>query len=514
MKPREFIKYAAKPLNIFILLCVLIFILLFSEGMLVQTFWSYKPHKKPAEPNNIEWKIDKVAKDFTMDGRIFLESSKGKEIFIYDTNFNKLWQGKPKERPEKYQSLEWARGFTGIDKSSFVEAQRITPEMMKSLEIPIRQNNKIKEIWRYLYDKNIFEGFEFNGEKIGCVCSNGFNLLPTYCEKFAKPVQFSMYVPKESENPILLWQTDKQLISIDLENRKKEILIDGGNQKISGIKYNNLKYITETYDANYRPMICYYTEDKNIQLMLNEPDEKITFTAPAEWDDYINSQINLTATKDSIFVFHYTSDIPKPKDFDKSFKIRNDFYKNYPFYKASNYSTQLYKLNKDGSLKLINEFKWTKPVDKNLRHDFQYYFRYASIISPPIFYAGVKTIAHLNLDVDRIFAKKEEGMMKGYIGMIEEFYPHYTGINLTLSAIMMFITFWHGWARKNNRFSFALWIIFVGLFGLAGLITYLLLNHTTTLKCQSCGKKRNLDTPECIRCGANLPSAKSLVICD
>jgi hypothetical protein len=73
---------------------------------------------------------------------------------------------------------------------------------------------------------------------------------------------------------------------------------------------------------------------------------------------------------------------------------------------------------------------------------------------------------------------------------------------------MMVFVFLHGWARRTFWPRFVFWLVFVGLFNLAGLLTYLALNHTVVIKCQVCGKRRGLAWVDCVRCQAELPAPK------
>ena len=60
------------------------------------------------------------------------------------------------------------------------------------------------------------------------------------------------------------------------------------------------------------------------------------------------------------------------------------------------------------------------------------------------------------------------------------------------------------WEFDDNG-GLAGWLVFVGLFNVAGLLTYLSMNHRPVLKCVECGKKRHLMADSCIRCGGGLP---------
>jgi hypothetical protein len=70
---------------------------------------------------------------------------------------------------------------------------------------------------------------------------------------------------------------------------------------------------------------------------------------------------------------------------------------------------------------------------------------------------------------------------------------------------MVVFAFWHGWSRRTSWIRFIFWLVFVGLFNLAGLLTYLALNHTVVIKCPVCGKRRGLQIENCIRCKVKLP---------
>ena len=84
--------------------------------------------------------------------------------------------------------------------------------------------------------------------------------------------------------------------------------------------------------------------------------------------------------------------------------------------------------------------------------------------------------------------------------------PYGGVINRVLSALMMGFVFLHGWPRRTSWAKFFFWLVFVGLFNLAGLLTYLALNHTVVIKCPACGRRRGLARVDCARCQAQLPA--------
>jgi hypothetical protein len=421
MKTRDFFRYTARPLNIFILLCVLTFIIAFLNAISAGILSSFTQQNYPPKPQNLQWDIHNSRKFFMPDGKVFLldsEYKSEKTVEIHDANYNMLWTGEKKDRPEKYKYLEWPTGFsdTHIEMRSLIDAQKITPVMSKSLEFSITQNKKIKEIWRYLPDDDIFVGYEFKGEKIGYIGANGFSQSQTESEPFGKFSSLSsfhgfVYALKDSKNSVLLWYTDKRFFAVDFENHKTEILIDGGDDKIYGIGTKNWSYDgKEPIDANYRTMVKYCTNDETIHLTLSPSDEKITIKTPKQWNDYRQNGFDVTATKDAIFLYHHTTDVLKPAGYDKSHKVRNKFYKTNPWGKATNYSLELYKVDKAGNLNLVNKFQWTKPEDISPKQkDWEYYLGYASVISPPIFYGGTKIIENMSKDINEFFPWNENG---------------------------------------------------------------------------------------------------------
>jgi hypothetical protein len=102
-------------------------------------------------------------------------------------------------------------------------------------------------------------------------------------------------------------------------------------------------------------------------------------------------------------------------------------------------------------------------------------------------------------------------MIHGYEDIISSSKSESTIINLLVSAVMVMLTLRHAWARRSSGTKLLFWLVFVGLFNLAGLLTYLALNHTPVIKCPPCGKKRGLERVDCVRCGAELPRPEPTV---
>jgi hypothetical protein len=89
--------------------------------------------------------------------------------------------------------------------------------------------------------------------------------------------------------------------------------------------------------------------------------------------------------------------------------------------------------------------------------------------------------------------------------IIREFRPENKPLNWFLSVAMMAITFFHAWPRRTSRAKLIFWVTFVGIFNLAGLLTYWALNHTPVIACPVCGAKRGIERTDCVHCHNDLP---------
>ena len=98
--------------------------------------------------------------------------------------------------------------------------------------------------------------------------------------------------------------------------------------------------------------------------------------------------------------------------------------------------------------------------------------------------------------------------MREALRVLTELRPEFGLWNLLLTALMTGFAAWHAIPRRTSLEAFTFWLVFVALFGVAGFLTYLALNHTPVIKCPTCGKIRGLNQPKCARCHADLPTPK------
>jgi hypothetical protein len=239
---------------------------------------------------------------------------------------------------------------------------------------------------------------------------------------------------------------------------------------------------------------------------MREPNQAITMELPEQlqepnqifWRWRYNNNLDFTATDKTIFVQY------REKNFNPqaSAKLLKQYEQEYDS-KPQPQSIQLYKVIDDGKLMLVNQFDWTRPVvETSLVLNYEAIFRkWMTTASPPAF----DLLWALLGDSLYKFRNEGTGIMQGYAELIMEWRPHYSFLNYVLSVMMMGFALWYGWARRTSWGKLILWLIIVGAFNLAGLLTYLALNHTPVIKCPACGKKRGLEMDNCAQCGSPLP---------
>jgi len=522
MKLKIELKHIATPIKIFMIVLIILIVLLILQGIIIQTerlFTRKKQLPAPAEAKaelaEEEKRVDRIrrsAKEFLPDGTIHLVHNLGhtpgradipaKEQ-IYDVNDKLLWEGPSDKRPFEY--LSWAeqlrRKFT---QQRMKEIQMITPGFSRFVEIPIGSDGKAEQIWRYYPWGQYFKGYKTSGEKIGYAGSTGFTDSKSQVKPLGKFRFFTAWCPQDSSNPVLLWQTQRRIYQIDFERRNVELIFESADSDISMDylhAWRDFKpYAKEYVDPEkYRPLLLCRTEDGKHHLILREPKQQLSFAVPRS---------SVTATKQDIFVRRFGSDALPPKGiansrelFDKWLQERRG--------KPRNLWTELYKVNNQGGLDLLNRYDWTLPTPSErlvrARDSSIAVKRYISQLSPP-FYDLIFRLLGVRFWSSDYYYQHRGDFFFGLIRTILDFRPQGGIINWILSALMMIVVFLHDWPRRTSWARFVFWLVFVGAFNIAGLLTYLALNHTVVIECPVCGKRRGLAQVDCVRCQAELPA--------
>ena len=258
-------------------------------------------------------------------------------------------------------------------------------------------------------------------------------------------------------------------------------------------------------DIRYRPLIDVETADRCRHLVMREPNQIISVKLPEEMlparaSGYGRPKGNFVATDDAVFMTYYEYNFNPPE----SRKLLAEYRREYDS-KPQPQSIQLYKVADNGSLELVNRFDWIRPVWDTAYSQYRgegVFLKWVSGISPPVF----NLLWYFFDDELYDLSRRHMGMVPAYAKIIRELRPHYGLLNYILSGAMVAFVFWHGRPRRTSWTGLSVWLIIVGAFNLAGLLTYLGLNHTPVIKCPVCGKQRGLEKPNCIQCGNNLPT--------
>ncbi|MCX5634445.1 MAG: hypothetical protein NTW55_01190 [Planctomycetota bacterium] len=511
MKLKSVLKYVAMPAGVFSTLAVLLLIVLAVQGIvwgLLITFMNEGFEQHPAKVEDPNTRVSRSDKKFLPDGTVHLISvveQKGRQELwrerIYDVNDNLLWEGIRKDRPYKY--LTWAEyPNQSITESWMRELGMITPEFSQALEIPVSLDGRTIEAWRYDPQRQRFVGYEIKGNKIGYLGTGGFTETKSQVMPFGKFKLFTGWVPKDSFSPTLFWQTDKRIYQINFEGRKVDLLFEIADGEIANIRMKNWGASatgkTETAEIEYRPMIyCRLGGEGDYHLILREPQQELTVTIPNQ-----RQGASFTATRQGIFFSQGISDANPPATYEQSPEIWTKYWNDYRK-KTHKRGIELYRVENDGRILLVNRFEWIKPADYSVPEvDLSWRSkRHLTIISPPAYdlcwYLGMDKVARLQAEktvVTDVFAQ-----------LLEWWRPGKAAVNWVLSIALMGFTLWHGWARRTSWVKLVFWIVFAGLFSLAGFLTYWALNHTPVIKCPLCGKSRGLERINCARCGLELP---------
>jgi len=518
MKLQNKFQYIANPVKVFMVIFIILFAVSILQGICIEIAWTYahtnrlrageKPEAELSQEEKRQDRIRRSTKKFLPDGTIHLiyraEHISGRinQEQIYDTNDNLLWEGPSDKRP--YEYLSWAKQFhryrNGFTEEQMKETQMIAVHFSRNVRIPVRSDNKTEQIWRYHPGAKYFTGYNNYGEKIGYGGTTGFTDSKSKVKPFGEFRLFTAWCPKDSFSPILLWQTQRRIYQINFEKQDVELLFESTDtniEKISLHAWRDLKPGEEEYIDNkkYRPLIHCQTEDGKNHLIFRESKQQLSLSIPHP---------SFTATKQDIYVHSFGSDSFPPGDIELYHKWLEERRG-----KPRNLWTELYKVDNQSNLDLLNRYDWTRPpLSESMataRDPRPAVKRYLSQFSPPLYDVIMRLLGRNFLT--SVYAYQNRGdFFYGLVQMVLEIRPYGGVINRILSAIMMVFVFWHGWPRRTFWAGFVFWLVFTGLFNIAGLLTYLALNHTAVIKCPVCGKRRGLAQVNCVRCRAQLPA--------
>jgi len=520
MAKRNVLEYVSRPAEAVIALILIMFIVFFAQFLVTELVWLYTYEKPspPIYPDDPQWRIHRAAKHFLPDGTMHLvhrtdaqdDGDYTKEE-ITDVNGDILWQGIRKERPFKY--LEWEsspREYAEFYGEQQISRMLLSPPLPCVLEVPVKVGEKVKEVWQYDLEAQVFAGYSIKVGLMGYLGANGFALSKAQAQPLGKFEGLALWTDEDPSSIVMLGVTKRRIYQIDFRTHKVETVFDSGQTDIESIRWHRWRPMnpkdSNSSDIQYRPLIDCRTADRRQHLIMREPNQVLTVELPEQMQTRQTSghwpfKVDFTATSDALFMQYRENHFNPPK----SHKLLEQYQREYAS-KPRPQSLQLYKVIDDGKMELVKQLDWIRPVwEKPYPADSrEIIMKWASTMSPPVF------DLLWYLFGDSLYEFGSEGvstmrMMQAYAVIIIEFRPRYSSLNCVLSTAMMMIAFWHGWSRRTSWGKLFVWLVLVGAFNLAGLLAYLALNHTTVIKCPVCGRGRGLERVDCVRCGAELP---------
>ena len=543
MKLGQLSKYAAMPARIVTTVVVFLFIVAALQTITLEVSYEISKMLRPLrrrtrpvqetvqpvakEPTEQEKRLTRIrnsSKQFLPDGTIHLVHNLGYTLGrmdipakeqIYDVNDNLLWEGPAKDSPYKY--LSWPtrnnRRYTIMERFNgrqMKQMQMIMPEFSQTLEIFVSSGEKIIQIWRYHPAKDYFIGYGSNGKKVGYIGSTGFTDSESKVKPFGKFRLFAAWGPQDSFGRTLLWQTNNRIYEISFEKQRVDVIFESIEEDITwmhlyegGFDEHQVSKASRIY---YRPFVRCVTEVGKHHLIIRQPEQKLTITIPEDWKNWIGNYYWFTSTKQGIFLRRDWIQVRFPPDYSSwSLQLRQQWDRNYRS-RPQRHWVELYKVDAKGGLKLLNHYDWIvhgRP-ERGIRYTYKdlstIIRRYVSAFSPPLYW-------YLSVGKMWRFVRQQSNeLVRDLVGVIVWLRPGSGILNWVLSVLMMGLAFLHGWPRLTSWARFAFWLVFVGIFNLAGLLTYLALNHTVVIKCPVCGKRRGLAQVDCVRCQAELPA--------
>lgn len=532
MELKEKSKYITTPVRVLmtaavILIALLILQLIVIEMASLPPHSDIRPAKQIKEPTEEEKRLRRIQyslKDVLPDGTVHLLYQPGRTLYsqwedsakqeVYDTNDNLLWEGTAKDSPYKYLSWTASAGGDSFNAVDMKRIQMVTPGLSRTLEIPVRSQNETIQIWRYGPNGEFFTGYKAGGAKIGYAGATGFEDSKSAVRPFGEFGTFLAWCPKDSFSPTLLWQTKSRIYQINFEKRKAELLFESPDADITNIfvyTWDSIRLFGGEPAPGYKPLLYCRTEDRKHHLVMRDMTRSLTVKTPEEWNDRMNSQIRFTAFEQSVFLYRWWVESPPRPNYLGYSGDAGQLWREYRA-KPKKQRLDIYKVDDRGNIELISHFGWTVPGEDladtatgwlSVREKVRLC---VNQFSPPLYDLLAYLLARFIWSPDSYRSIGE--VARGIIMSLEQTRPGFRVWNWILGALLVGFAAWHGWPRRTSRAVFIFWLVFVGLFNLAGLLTYLALNHTPVIKCPSCGNRRGLAQSQCVRCLSDLPTPK------
>lgn len=443
-------------------------------------------------------------KEFLPDGTIFYVKQKHnkKDFKIYDKDVNMVWQGAPKNNP--YDFIAFPDTIRDSHRYNNIKRYKtITPALSRSIQAPVRTEEKTLQIWRYNWDKGYFEGFDPEGKIIGYLGSAGFTQIRSDATPLGTLEDYKAWCPEDSYSPTVLWLTKRKVYQINFEKQKLELLLDSPASDIKVTAWKNWKFLKEKTTDTALPAIQCRTEDRTLFVRTKNAQKTLAVKIPQSWQEKRYSM--LSVTKAGIFLMNNGTNKQIPEEYKNSKELLDQWAKENRK-KLTHRWVELYKVDDQGELDLIKRYDWTTPPRKYRPRPELYsrdtIRRYICSVSPELYDLPWKIYG---TSLRKVYRGNND-FLSGLLEITYMARPHSSKLSWVLTIVMMLLVLLHAWPRRTTWHRLIFWIIFTAVFNLAGLLTYLALNHTTVIKCPACKKRRGLERTDCIRCTTELPT--------
>jgi hypothetical protein len=483
------------------------------------------PEKKETIIEQVEPKkrIDSSAINYLPDGTIHIVyteySAKPRADHmkqIYDSNFNLIWEGNDKEQniySGRYLAFNFSIPTYNLNNDIY-RFSSVYFSNTQSLILPAQEDMVKNGYWKYNHYTNCFEGFDKNKNIIGYCGAEAFVSDKSKLKKYGEIFFITpAWLNINNDGPLVLLGDKHEIYEINFGTQSIQSLIKLPEKQIKKVWIYGWwdffpKLSPSVESVKYRPLIMCQTQDDAIFLILRDPNETIQTRLP---DKIKSRNIRFVATYENIYIRVIDNGLNPPEEIAKDYSAYSEWLDHRSDKPVTN-SDQLYTVNPSGSIQLLNNIEWIIPARVNASDSYGYSLLYPDkeilryiAISSPVFYDFLYKVFNRFVGYPFINSNYESHMVNLAIAdTLDYSSPFYNPYCYLISILMAGIVFIHAWPRRKSMAGFIGWVIFAALFNIVGLLVYLALNFTPTIKCHKCHKKRGLNTPECPRCGAEL----------
>ena len=534
MRLKQYIKYVAAPAKVFVTIFIILAALTILQAVAIETVSLFASGMQgPAqgiarEPSEQEIKLRRIrnsTRECLPDGTIHLvtdsdrnrhSGSHGNEEKarrqVRDVNDKLLWEGPAKECPYDYISWGFESLGSRFGPRNVRRVKSVSPDWVRTIEIPVMTDKATRQVWRFLPGAECFVGYEIRGPRIGYIGANGFAESKSQAKPFGESKAFFPWCPEDSYSPVVLWQASRSVYQINFEKREVTRLFAHGQADIEGVRIHTWgaqrPRIAES-KHKYKHLLYCRTWDGKQHIVLSDPVRQITITPTEDWGQWHNNYCRFAATEEGIFLHRVQFNTGEMPTSFKSQKAYEQWWAEYRV-RPRPQRFSLYRVDDQGRLDLLNKFEWTLPGQKpqlaGHRSSWRKTRHAVSQFSPPLYDILCHALARRIWIAN--YNPRQSDIVRDALLSLAELRPEFGLWNLLLTALMTGLAAWHAIPRRTSLAAFIFWLVFVALFGVAGLLAYLALNHTPVIKCPACGKIRGLNQPKCARCHADLPAPK------